>query len=152
MTNLDTTDSLTDYYCDMEHDLASVSGSDLEQIVEVLLGQFRQLFGFMSEAIYTGGLGSYKISPSERDWYVINFYMPGYSTFILVQSLPRMIIKDEIGEQTVKLSLSRYIKDGRLLSFCIPKQEISSSSAPDTKTQLVSSFRVTDQLKLRLRE
>ncbi|CAN7002637.1 unnamed protein product [Brassica rapa subsp. trilocularis] len=27
MTNLDITDSLTDYYCDMEHDLASVSGS-----------------------------------------------------------------------------------------------------------------------------
>lgn len=39
---------------------------DLEQIVEVFLGQFRQLFGFKSEAIYTTELGSYKILPSER--------------------------------------------------------------------------------------
>lgn len=39
---------------------------DLEKIVEVFLGQFRQLFGFKSEATYTSELGSYKILPSER--------------------------------------------------------------------------------------
>ncbi|KAJ4893078.1 GPI transamidase component PIG-S-related [Raphanus sativus] len=96
-----------------------ISPQDLEQIVEVFLGQFRQLFGFKSEAIYTTELGSYKILPSERgftEWELdvlsrkhTCFNLQSCATTLgslsrLVQSLPRMIIKDEIGEQ-VKYSL-----------------------------------------------
>ncbi|KAL0744215.1 hypothetical protein Bca4012_085728 [Brassica carinata] len=96
-----------------------ISPQDLEQIVEVFLGQFRQLFGFKSEATYTSELGSYKILPSERgftEWELdvlsrkhTCFNLQSCSTTLgslsrLVQSLPRMIIKDEIGEQ-VKYSL-----------------------------------------------
>ncbi|KAG2272662.1 hypothetical protein Bca52824_067217 [Brassica carinata] len=96
-----------------------ISPQDLEKIVEVFLGQFRQLFGFKSEAIYTSELGSYKILPSERgftEWELdvlsrkhTCFNLQSCSTTLgslsrLVQSLPRMIIKDEIGEQ-VKYSL-----------------------------------------------
>ncbi|ESQ49314.1 hypothetical protein EUTSA_v10020331mg [Eutrema salsugineum] len=97
----------------------TISPQDLERIVEVFLGQFRQLFGFKSEAIYTSGLGSYKILPSERgftEWELdvlsrkhTCFNLHSCSTTLgslsrLVQSLPRMIIKDEIGEQ-VKYSM-----------------------------------------------
>ncbi|KAJ0234110.1 GPI transamidase component PIG-S-like protein [Hirschfeldia incana] len=96
-----------------------ISPQDLEKIVEVFLGQFRQLFGFKSEAIYSSELGSYKILPSEKgftEWELdvlsrkhTCFNLQSCSTTLgslsrLVQSLPRMIIKDEIGEQ-VKYSL-----------------------------------------------
>ncbi|CAN8269564.1 unnamed protein product [Cochlearia groenlandica] len=97
----------------------TISPQDLEQIVEVFLGQFRQLFGFTSETMYTSELGTYKILPSERgfaDWELdvlsrkhTCFNLHSCTTTLeslsrLVQSLPRMIIKDEIGEQ-VKYSL-----------------------------------------------
>ncbi|KFK38171.1 hypothetical protein AALP_AA3G078200 [Arabis alpina] len=97
----------------------TISPQDLEQIVEVFLGQFRQLFGFKSEAIYTSGLGTYQILPSKKgftEWELdvlsrkhTCFNLQSCSTTLgslsrLVQSLPRMIIKDEIGEQ-VKYSL-----------------------------------------------
>ncbi|CAN7107634.1 hypothetical protein HID58_019982 [Brassica napus] len=108
--------------CDKDSESPSrnmISPQDLEQIVEVFLGQFRQLFGFKSEAIYTSELGSYKILPSERgftEWELdvlsrkhTCFNLHSCATTLgslsrLVQSLPRMIIKDEIGEQ-VKYSL-----------------------------------------------
>uniref|UniRef100_A0A1J3G538 GPI transamidase component PIG-S n=1 Tax=Noccaea caerulescens TaxID=107243 RepID=A0A1J3G538_NOCCA len=108
--------------CDKDSESLSrntISPQDLEQIVEVFLGQFRQIFGFKSEAIYTSGLGTYKILPSERgftEWELdvlsrkhTCFNLHSCSTTLgslsrLVQSLPRMIIKDEIGEQ-VKYSL-----------------------------------------------
>ncbi|XP_006297237.2 GPI transamidase component PIG-S [Capsella rubella] len=97
----------------------TISPQDIEQIVEIFLGQFRQLFGFKSEAIYTSVLGTYKILPSERgftEWELdvlsrkhTCFNLHSCSTTLsslskLVRSLPRMIIKDEIGEQ-VKYSL-----------------------------------------------
>ncbi|CAH8290493.1 unnamed protein product [Eruca vesicaria subsp. sativa] len=108
--------------CDKDSESPSrnmISPQDLEQIVEVFLGQFRQLFGFKSEATYTSELGSYKILPSERgftEWELdvlsrkhTCFNLHSCATTLgslsrLVQSLPRMIIKDEIGEQ-VKYSL-----------------------------------------------
>jgi phosphatidylinositol glycan class S len=103
--------------CDKDSESPSrntISLQDLEQIVEIFLGQFRQLFGFKSEAKYTTGLGTYKILTSERgftEWELdvlsrkhTCFNLHSCSTTLgslsrLVRSLPRMIIKDEIGEQ-----------------------------------------------------
>ncbi|KAL9827920.1 putative phosphatidylinositol-glycan biosynthesis class S protein [Arabidopsis thaliana] len=108
--------------CDKDSESPSrntISLQDLEQIVEIFLGQFRQLFGLKSEDNYTSGLGTYKILPSERgftEWELdvlsrkhTCFNLHSCSTTLgslsrLVRSLPRMIIKDEIGEQ-VKYSL-----------------------------------------------
>ncbi|CAN7107633.1 unnamed protein product [Brassica rapa subsp. narinosa] len=64
----------------------------------------------MSEAIYTGGLGSYKISPMLSFWmfafeldvttcFNLHSCATTLALFLDWYSLPRMIIKDEIGEQ-----------------------------------------------------
>ncbi|XP_010547097.1 PREDICTED: GPI transamidase component PIG-S [Tarenaya hassleriana] len=97
----------------------SIPPQNLEKIFEVFLGQFRQLFGFKSEATYTSGLGTFEILPSERGFteWELDVLSRQHTCFNLqscantlgslsrlVQSLPRMIIKDEIGEQ-VKFSL-----------------------------------------------
>ncbi|KAK5820139.1 GPI transamidase component PIG-S [Gossypium arboreum] len=92
---------------------------DLENMFEVFIGQFRQLFGFKSLNVYTGASGDWNLLPSERgftEWELdvlsrqhTCFNLHSCATTLgslsrLVQSLPRMIIKDEIGKQ-VKLSL-----------------------------------------------
>ncbi|PPD77669.1 hypothetical protein GOBAR_DD25406 [Gossypium barbadense] len=92
---------------------------DLENMFEVFIGQFRQLFGFKSLNVYTGASGDWNLLPSERgftEWELdvlsrqhTCFNLLSCATTLgslsrLVQSLPRMIIKDEIGKQ-VKLSL-----------------------------------------------
>ncbi|CAI0561098.1 unnamed protein product [Linum tenue] len=92
---------------------------DLHRIFEVLMGQLRQLFGLKSDSIYVGAAGAYKLLPSEKgftEWELdvlsrqhtcFNLHSSGTtlgSLSRLVQSLPRMIIKDEIGKQ-VKFSL-----------------------------------------------
>ncbi|CAL1412057.1 unnamed protein product [Linum trigynum] len=92
---------------------------DLHRIFEVLMGQLRQLFGLKSNSIYVGAAGAYKLLPSEKgftEWELdvlsrqhtcFNLHSSGTtlgSLSRLVQSLPRMIIKDEIGKQ-VKFSL-----------------------------------------------
>ncbi|XVF81211.1 hypothetical protein PTKIN_Ptkin15bG0137900 [Pterospermum kingtungense] len=92
---------------------------DLENMFEVFTGQFRQLFGFKSVNVYTGASGVWNLLPSERgfteweldvlSWQHTCFNLHSCATTLgslsrLVQSLPRMIIMDEIGKQ-VKFSL-----------------------------------------------
>ncbi|XP_022758702.1 GPI transamidase component PIG-S-like [Durio zibethinus] len=92
---------------------------DLENMFEVFIGQFRQIFGFKSVNVYAGASGVWNLLPSERGFTVWEvdvlsrqhtcFNLHSCATTLgslsrLVQSLPRMIIMDEIGKQ-VKLSL-----------------------------------------------
>ncbi|KAK8506051.1 hypothetical protein V6N12_074110 [Hibiscus sabdariffa] len=92
---------------------------DLENMFEVFIGQFRQLFGFKSANVYAGASGDWNLLPSERgftEWELevlsrqqTCFNLHSCATTLgslsrLVQSLPRMIIMDEIGKQ-VKFSL-----------------------------------------------
>lgn len=39
---------------------------DLENMFEVFIGQFRQLFGFKSLNVYAGASGDWNLLPSER--------------------------------------------------------------------------------------
>ncbi|XWS36582.1 hypothetical protein CRYUN_Cryun20dG0096900 [Craigia yunnanensis] len=92
---------------------------DLENMFEVFTGQFRQLFGFKSVHVYSGASGVWDLLPSEggfTEWELdvfsrqhTCFNLHSCATTLgslsrLVQSLPRMIIMDEIGKQ-VKFSL-----------------------------------------------
>ncbi|XP_071716122.1 uncharacterized protein [Rutidosis leptorrhynchoides] len=96
-----------------------ISSEELNQIFEVFLGQLRQLFGLKSTGFYKGASGTSVLLASERgftEWELdalarqyacYNLRQCGTtlgSLSRLVQSLPRMIIKDEIGKQ-VMLSL-----------------------------------------------
>ncbi|RZC74271.1 hypothetical protein C5167_049756 [Papaver somniferum] len=97
----------------------TLTSEDLEELLEVSLGQLRQLFGLTSNNLYAGESGMSNILSSERgftDWELdalsrqhTCFNLHSCATTLgslsrLVQSLPRMIIKDEIGKQ-VKFSL-----------------------------------------------
>ncbi|KAF7845580.1 GPI transamidase component PIG-S [Senna tora] len=92
---------------------------DLQKLFEVLMGQLRQLFGLKSTNLYVGLSGTSILLGSERgftEWELdvlsrqhTCFNLHSCATTLgslsrLVQSLPRMIIKDEIGKQ-VKFSL-----------------------------------------------
>ncbi|KDP26366.1 hypothetical protein JCGZ_17524 [Jatropha curcas] len=96
-----------------------ISTEDLEKIFEVFMGQFRQLFGLKSGSIFVGAHGSCNLLASERgftEWELdvllrqhTCFNLHSSATTLgslsrLVQSLPRMIIIEEIGKQ-VKFSL-----------------------------------------------
>ncbi|KAL4558570.1 hypothetical protein LXL04_036771 [Taraxacum kok-saghyz] len=96
-----------------------VSPQELNQIFEVFMGQLRQLFGLKSTGFYKGTSGTSVLLSSQRgftEWELdvlarqhacYNLRQCGAtlgSLSRLVQSLPRMIIKDEIGKQ-VKFSL-----------------------------------------------
>ncbi|KAK1563656.1 hypothetical protein Q3G72_030733 [Acer saccharum] len=96
-----------------------MSPEDLQEVFEVFLGQFRQLFGLKSDNIYVGESGTFHLLPSERgftEWELdvlsrqhTCFNLHSCVTTLgslsrLVQSLPRMIIMDEIGKQ-VQFSL-----------------------------------------------
>ncbi|KAI3809761.1 hypothetical protein L1987_19361 [Smallanthus sonchifolius] len=96
-----------------------ISPQELNQIFEVFMGQLRQLFGLRSTGFYQGASGTSILLASERgftEWELdalarqhacYNLQQCGTtlgSLSRLVQSLPRMIIKDEIGKQ-VKFSL-----------------------------------------------
>ncbi|KAJ4828837.1 hypothetical protein Tsubulata_010490 [Turnera subulata] len=96
-----------------------ISAQDLQNIFQVFMGQFRQLFGLNSESLYAGSSGSCKLLASERgftEWELdvlsrqhTCFNLHSSATTLgslsrLVQSLPRMIIMDEIRKQ-VKFSL-----------------------------------------------
>ncbi|KAL2933755.1 GPI transamidase component PIG-S [Bienertia sinuspersici] len=87
---------------------------DLENIVEVFLGQLRQLFGLKSKSLYVGSSGRVNLLASERgftEWELDLLArqhtcsnLRSCATTLgslsrLAQSLPRMIIKDEIGKQ-----------------------------------------------------
>uniref|UniRef100_A0A803KQ12 GPI transamidase component PIG-S n=1 Tax=Chenopodium quinoa TaxID=63459 RepID=A0A803KQ12_CHEQI len=92
----------------------TISFKDLENIVDVFMGQLRQLFGLKSESLYAGSSGIVNLLASERgftEWELdllarqhTCFNLQSCATTLgslsrLVQSLPRMIIKDEIGKQ-----------------------------------------------------
>ncbi|KAL6978805.1 hypothetical protein U1Q18_020472 [Sarracenia purpurea var. burkii] len=96
-----------------------ISHQDLEMIFEVFMGQLRQLFGLKSSNIYVGASGTFVLLPSERGFtkWELDVLSRQHTCFNLlscattlgslsrlVQSLPRMIIMDEIGKQ-VKFSL-----------------------------------------------
>ncbi|XP_057473955.1 uncharacterized protein LOC130762283 [Actinidia eriantha] len=96
-----------------------ISHQDLEKIFEVFMGQLRQLFGLKSNNLYVGTSGTFVLLASERgftEWELdvlsrqhTCFNLLSCTTTLgslsrLVQSLPRMIIMDEIGKQ-VKFSL-----------------------------------------------
>ncbi|KAK9281628.1 hypothetical protein L1049_004531 [Liquidambar formosana] len=97
----------------------TISPQDLQKIFEVFMGQLRQLFGLKSDNLYIGASGSYNLLASEKgftEWELdvlsrqhTCFNLLSCATTLgslsrLVQSLPRMIIMDEIGKQ-VKFSL-----------------------------------------------
>ncbi|PNY16750.1 GPI transamidase component pig-s-like protein [Trifolium pratense] len=96
-----------------------ISPQDLHKVFEVLMGQLRQLLGLKSDDIYVGESGTSILLGSERgftEWELdalsrkhFCFNLLSCATTLgslsrLVQSLPRMIIMDEIGKQ-VKFSL-----------------------------------------------
>ncbi|KAH8517652.1 hypothetical protein Peur_048947 [Populus x canadensis] len=96
-----------------------MSPEDLQKVFEVFVGQFRQLFGLKSGSLHVGAMGSYSLLASEKgftEWELdvlsrqhTCFNIHSSATTLgslskLVQSLPRMIIMDEIGKQ-VKFSL-----------------------------------------------
>lgn len=96
-----------------------ISTQDLHKVFEVFMGQFRQLFDLKSDSIYVGAYGDYNLLTSEigfTEWELdvlsrkhTCFNVHSSATTLgslsrLVQSLPRMIIMDEIGKQ-VKFSL-----------------------------------------------
>ncbi|KAK3007544.1 hypothetical protein RJ639_014549 [Escallonia herrerae] len=91
---------------------------DLKKVFEVFMGQVRQLFGLKSDGIYVGASGTSTLLASEealqngtllkeldvlsRQHTCFNLLQCGTtlgSLSRLVQSLPRMIIMDEIGKQ-----------------------------------------------------
>ncbi|RZC77928.1 hypothetical protein C5167_002168 [Papaver somniferum] len=97
----------------------TLTSEDLQELLEVSLGQLRQLFGLKSNNLYVGESGMSSVLSSERgftEWELdalsrqhTCFNLHSCATTLgslsrLVQSLPRMIIKDEIGKQ-VKFSL-----------------------------------------------
>ncbi|CAK9156886.1 unnamed protein product [Ilex paraguariensis] len=96
-----------------------ISPKDLNKVFEVFMGQLRQLFGLKSASLYVGASGTYILLASNKgftEWELdllsrqhtcFNLLQSGTtlgSLSRLVQSLPRMIIMDEIGKQ-VKFSL-----------------------------------------------
>nr|XP_033514049.1 GPI transamidase component PIG-S isoform X2 [Nicotiana tomentosiformis] len=96
-----------------------ISSEDLKKISEVFMGQLRQLFGLKSENHYVGafatsvlltsakGFAEWELDVLSRHHTCFNLLQCGTtlgSLSRLVQSLPRMIIMDEIGKQ-VKYSL-----------------------------------------------
>lgn len=96
-----------------------ISPQDLQKLFEVLMGQLRQLLGLKSDDLYVGESGTSILLGSERgftEWELdvlsrkhFCFNLVSCATALgslsrLVQSLPRMIIMDEIGKQ-VKFSL-----------------------------------------------
>ncbi|KAJ8749202.1 hypothetical protein K2173_018675 [Erythroxylum novogranatense] len=96
-----------------------LSTEDLHKIFEVFMGQFRQLFGLKSNSLYVGASSTYNLLASESGFteWELDFLSRQHTCFSLhssattlsslsrlVQSLPRMIIMDDIGKQ-VKLSL-----------------------------------------------
>ncbi|CBI18338.3 unnamed protein product, partial [Vitis vinifera] len=97
----------------------TISPQDLQKVFEIFMGQLRQLFGLKSDSLYAGASGTTNLLASERgftEWELdvlsrqhTCFNLVSCATTLgslsrLVQSLPRMIIMDEIGKQ-VKFSL-----------------------------------------------
>ncbi|KAF4370288.1 hypothetical protein G4B88_012972 [Cannabis sativa] len=92
----------------------TISQQDLQKVIEVFMGQLRQLFGLKSDNHFFGSSGISNLLTSERGFTVWEldvlsrqhacFNLRSCATTLgslsrLVQSLPRMIIMDEIGKQ-----------------------------------------------------
>ncbi|KAF8388441.1 hypothetical protein HHK36_027111 [Tetracentron sinense] len=97
----------------------TISSLDLQMVFEVFMGQLRQLFGLNSSNLHVAELGISNLLASERGFteWELDVLSRHHTCFNLlscvttlgslsrlVQSLPRMIIMDEIGKQ-VKFSL-----------------------------------------------
>ncbi|KAH9728771.1 GPI transamidase component PIG-S-like protein [Citrus sinensis] len=119
----------------------TMSREDLQAVFEVFMGQFRQLFGLKSNNLYIGASGTYHLLPSGKgftEWELdvlsrqfACFNLHSCSTTLgslsrLVQSLPRMIIMDEIG---------------KLVQFSLEAAKLSQSNASlgDNESSAVSS-------------
>ncbi|KAL7124540.1 hypothetical protein ABFS83_14G054900 [Erythranthe nasuta] len=96
-----------------------IPAEDLAKTFEIFIGQLRQLFGLNSKNHFAVASGTLRLLTSERGFseWELDFLSRQHTCFNLlqctttlgslsrlVQSLPRMIIKDEIGKQ-VKYSL-----------------------------------------------
>nr|GME21046.1 GPI transamidase component PIG-S [Ipomoea batatas] len=96
-----------------------ISSEELKKVFEVFMGQLRQLFGLNSDSLYVGATATSRLLTSEKGFtqWELDFISRQHTCFNLlqcgttlgslsrlVQSLPRMIIMDEIGKQ-VKFSL-----------------------------------------------
>lgn len=106
------------------HSRHTIPFQDVQNIVEIFMGQLRQLFGLKSESFYVGSSGRVNLLASESGFtkWELDVLSRQHACFNLqscantlgslsrlVQSLPRMIITDEIGKQ-VEYSL----EDARL--------------------------------------
>ncbi|XP_020260957.1 GPI transamidase component PIG-S isoform X2 [Asparagus officinalis] len=111
-----------------------ISPEEMQKIFQVFVGQLRLLFGFKSDYSHVVGGRKFNFLPSVRgftEWELDVLYRHhACSNLIsctstleslskLVQSLPRMIVKDEIGKQS---SLARHMLKNSyvfvLISFC----------------------------------
>lgn len=101
------------------HVREKISSEELGKVFEVFIGQLRQLFGLNSKGHFGDASGTLRLLASERGFtqWELDVLSRQHTCFNLlqcattlgslsrlVQSLPRMIIKDEIGKQ-VKYSL-----------------------------------------------
>lgn len=102
-------------FADSKHPVRHrISHQDLEKVFEVFMGQLRQLFGLKSDNVFVGASGASRLLTSERGFTLWEldvlsrkhtcFNLHSCATTLgslskLVQSLPRMIIMDEIGKQ-----------------------------------------------------
>ncbi|KAL5562126.1 hypothetical protein UlMin_031873 [Ulmus minor] len=92
----------------------TISHQDLQKVFEVFMGQFRQIFGLKSEGHYVGSSGASRLLASDEGFTLWEldvlarqhtcFNLRSCATTLgslsrLVQSLPRMIIMEEIGTQ-----------------------------------------------------
>lgn len=97
----------------------TISPEDMQKIFQVFIGQLRLLFGFKSDYFHVHGGRKFNFLPSIRgfaEWELDVLYRRHASSNLLscastldslsklVQSLPRMIVTDEIGKQ-VEFSL-----------------------------------------------
>ncbi|XP_052185130.1 uncharacterized protein LOC127796783 [Diospyros lotus] len=93
-----------------------ISHQDLQKVFEVFMGQLRQLFGLKSNNVYVGVSGTFVLLAGQQgftEWELdvlsrqhAYFNLLSCATTLgslsrLVQSLPRMIIMDEIGKQVM---------------------------------------------------
>ncbi|CAL0302784.1 unnamed protein product [Lupinus luteus] len=129
-----------------------ISPQDLQKLFEILMGQLRQLLGLKSDNLYVGQSGTFILLGSERgftEWELdvlsrkhICFNLLSTSTTLgslsrLVQSLPRMIIMDEIGKQ-VKFSLEA--AKFALSNVSIGMYDASAVSSRDSRSLAEDAF------------
>lgn len=98
----------------VNHSKHTIPFQDLQSIIEIFMGQLRQLFGLKSQSFYFGSSGKVNLLASRSGFtkWELDILSRQHACFNLqscantlgslsrlVQSLPRMIIMDEIGKQ-----------------------------------------------------